>query len=696
MALGDYLAGVVLFTVVFGAAAGGALALLRRRFAGLRGAEAVTAFGVLLSAALLIIHLVPATLGLLSRGSVVIASALWLAGCLRVSREPARGAEPASPRSTGRPRSRLSWPAAALSAGLIAVIFVAYAKSQAVATSGSIDFSTFHLPNVIGWIQSGSIWQADNFLPDSALGNYPNNGDVMLLAFVLPWHNDFFVHPSMWMFYGFSGAAVYGLARRLGAIRPLAILAACLILAMPSVTIPALPNAMTDAVAVFGLAAGLLFLVRYARSRERGDLVLAGVALGICFGTKWYSVSTAVIVVAVWLVARLVQRHPVRTIAREGAVLTGLVGLFGGVWLLRNWILSGNPIFPVKVELGGVTVFDAPPDVIREQAGFTILDYIGDWGVWWRVDLPGMGGQADGILLQWLDALAGPALLIALALLVVFPLAARRPRAWAGIWLALACAALMAVAYVITPYTAGGPEGIPLLVGADSRYVVPALLAGAVAIAAVATGRRAMEMALAILAPIAVIHGLERAGSGDLSPAMLTAGDWAVGVAGALVLAGGFVCLRRMRPPGRFAGVAALSLFALLAVAGGQVVQERFNELRYTGSDPVIDRVADPVEGGREIALAGLWSDDGTSPILPAFGPRFENHVEYVGEDDEGMLRRYETRDAFIAAIEDRDPDAVVIGRGRPGVPAIMEGEWLSSAGWTLAVQSDRLQLYLP
>ena len=31
----------------------------------------------------------------------------------------------------------------------------------------------------------------------------------------------------------------------------------------------------------------------------------------------------------------------------------------------RNWVESGNPVFPVKLEVAGVTIFDAPYDRVR-------------------------------------------------------------------------------------------------------------------------------------------------------------------------------------------------------------------------------------------------------------------------------------------------------------------------------------------
>ena len=50
--------------------------------------------------------------------------------------------------------------------------------------SRDIDSLTFHLPNIGRWIQSGSIWRIDQFVPLQANGNYPHNGDLVFLSVV--------------------------------------------------------------------------------------------------------------------------------------------------------------------------------------------------------------------------------------------------------------------------------------------------------------------------------------------------------------------------------------------------------------------------------------------------------------------------------------------------------------------------------
>ena len=74
--------------------------------------------------------------------------------------------------------------------------------------------------------------------------------------------------------------------------------------------------------------------------------MLAGVALGIAAGTKWYGVSSVAVVGVLWLLARLLarRRHATGPVVRDG-VLLGALSLLGTLpWLLRNLLLSDNPV----------------------------------------------------------------------------------------------------------------------------------------------------------------------------------------------------------------------------------------------------------------------------------------------------------------------------------------------------------------
>jgi hypothetical protein len=687
MPAGDYIGGAAVFLLMLAAVVVGARILLVRRLPHLRGSVRVLAFATLGTLGLLAVHLVPAILGVLGRGSVLASAALWLAGTWAVPAAPAKRAEPMAASEVSSGEGGFERLGAALAVALTSTFALAFLIAQAATPPTAIDTLTFHLPGVARWIETGSIWQVDNMVANVAHGNFPNNGDVVLLAAVLPWHNDFLSHLSMYPFYVLTGLAVYALARELRARPAIAAVASCLVLTIPAVALPALALSLVDALMLFSFLTGILFLVRHSRSGAASELLVAGLALGIAFGTKWYAVSSVAIVVAVWASASVLRRSAWRQVLSQAAVLIGVIALAGGVWLLRNWVETGNPILPVRVELLGTTIFDAPHDVLRETNGFTIADYLGDGGVW-----------SEFILPQLRRALASPAGLIGVGFLLALCVFAWRPsRRPGGAWAPLAVVVgLLAVAYAITPYSAGGPEGQPTLVGADARYAVPAIALAAALVPTILSPRaRAIALALGLVAMVDGIVWTTKLSSNYGQP---SGADW---FAAALVTAtaSGFVARLavRRRLPGlkdRRAAAAAVLVAVVGAVAVGYPVQREFNDGRYLGSDPVLDQVIQASEDPQRIALAGEWDDKGLSPVFPAFGLRLDNEVEYLGDPEQGMLRPYPTRSEFIAALDHGDYDLVIVGPGRAPGSAGEEATWVNDAGFSELARSERLWLF--
>jgi hypothetical protein len=667
--LGEYLAGCALLVAVLAAAAWAAVALVRRRLPWLTGAPRLLAGAVAMTCALIAMHLVPLILGVLSRWTALLAAALLALAVARVPRtraappaaEPARGGE-------GRPSWALVALAAAAAGGWLAVATKVHA-TQAIA---HVDQLTVYLPDAARLIQRGSLWENDQFVPLLANGNYPQNGVVLQVAAILPWRQDAFVRFALYPFAVLTVVALYALARELGAPRPTAWLAGIAFAATPHMAFLVVQG-LADTLVFLGLATGLLFLLRYDRTRATAELVVAGAALGLAFGTKWYGAPAAAIVVALWLLQRLWRERAWRRPLGDAAIATGAVLAAGGIWLVRNAAVTPSPIFPSAVRPFGIAIFDAPRNELTERFGFTVADYVLERHMW-----------VDHLLPAWWDAW-GPFVPLALAGAAAAAGAGRRRPA--VVLLALTTGALL-VAYALTPNGAWGPEGAPHLVGPNARYGLPAIVAAAALTAWVAgragRWRPAVEAALAAT----VVVGLAKA------PLDLDAGQ--VAVAAALLLAAGLAVTRGRRlaagwPPGRAA--AALGGAALVLLAGGRLLQDRHEQRRYATHDAPSAWIREHAPRDRAVGVAGRDADPFTSPIYPAFGPRLRNRVEYVGPLVDGLLRTYEDARSFTAALRRGRFDLLIVYRPSDPAQVAREQRWATAAGFTALAQDQRLTL---
>ena len=697
MPFGDYLVGLALFTGTFGAVGLAAAIVVRRRLSHLTGAPRIVAFALLWIAGFVAVNLVPAALGVLDRVPVLLAALAVLVAASRVPTASTAASPAPAPAARSDVLSRVLAGAAVVAVGLYALAFLREHATQAIVHS---DYVHFTMPQIARWIQSGSIWSNIEFNPQYPVGAYPNNGDVWLLGFVLPWKNDAFVRLAGYPLVALVGLATYALARELRVPAAPAALFAAVVVATRAVTIPAIDYVKPDIFMLATFAAGALFLLRAFRTRLLGDLVLAGVGLGLAFGARWYGLPFVAALAAAWVLGSLLAGRARPAVARQALVLTLVIAAAGGIWLIRNLAITGNPVYPVKVAALGVTVFDAPRAMVLETNGFTIADYLGR-----PADLRSF------ILPEWRAAIGASGLVAGVGVLLAIAAALRRRASGGREWVVATVAGLallIASVYLVLPGTAQGRKEHPFpgLVAANSRYLMPALVLAAPAAAWAATRLGRFRALLCLAAAVAVVEGLvaqPRSAFAGIAPFDVGMSNLAQVALGMAVLLGAASALRTLhrrsngRPARRLvvAGVALAALVVVVAV--GQVDQRRFNDHRYRGADPTIDWMLDHARSGHRIGVTGIWNAVLVGPTLPAFGPRFGNHVAYVGPIERGMLQYYEARQPFLAAVRRGRYDLMVVGRGFvPAAAPSREERWLRSAGFTRVVEGERFTLMRP
>ena len=691
MSTADVLLGLLILGVVLVASAITAKCVVDRYCdRDLSGVERWVALGLVFAAAYFAVHLIPGLFGILHREVVVLTAALLAGLAILLGRHDGAGTRPArdaqdpasAPPSLGNllvappGEARASWVIGVIAVAAVSVYLVGSAIDHATVALLHVDVASFHLPNIARWIQDASVWQVDDFIPFRAPGNYPQTGDIFLLGVILPFSNEFLVRFVGLPFLALAGLSIFAAGREMGASRGPSALVAAALVSMPAFGYIAL-RGLADPVMVGTFAAGAFFLLRAWRTGSGFELVLAGIGLGLAFGTRWYAVYAVGALVVVWFAASLIAGRRDGLLGRT-AVLGVPAALFGGFWLLRNWIESGNPVFPVKVAFGSLTIFDAPPDRYREIEGYSLLHYADSPGVWRTIFWP-----------TFLDIMSFVAVIFWALMPVAAVVAWRRfttdPQRAGKMAAMVVVAGLIGIAYVITPYTAVGPEGAPVNAWVNSRYVIPALivLAPAVAWLLARSGRLALfGQGLLLLALLDALRRSTQFFEGTVGTAAVLA---AVAVIGLVV--GLAVLWRSLRDRGGF-GPAALAAAVLGALALGVIAFEnRFAELRHTNlGEPIA--IVDAAPAGTRVGLLGDgWGN------YPLFGPELENEVEFIGPRVDEMLATYDTKEALAAALDAGRYDYVYtqdIDALEPERPDRQQ-EWLDQLGWTRVATGQNL-----
>ena len=638
------------------------------------------ALALLFLAALIAAHLVPGALGVLSAGAVALTAGLGAVAAWRLipaHRGTVAGPAPAPVAADADATRRI---VAAVGLALAAVWLLAALFEVRGEAPSHVDALSFSLPGVAGWIESGSIWHVGEFLPYLQVRTYPNNGDVLALAAILPWRDDAFLRLLAVPLLAMTAAAVYGVARELRAPASTSALLGAGVAATGAAGGSALFDLKPDAFMYATFAGGVLFAVRHARTGLRGDLALAGLGLGLALGSRWYGLTAVAGVAVVWLGALLVGRRGVVQTVRTGAILGASVLAAGGFWLVRNTVLTGNPLYPV--DLGPL---DAPRDVFTEKFGFTVAERLTEPGFVGDELLPALWGAFDPV---------GVAVVVGAC--AALALCAARGACARALVLTVA-AGLVALTYAFLPAGAQGFESGPFpgIVEGNMRWLMPAVILAA-GPAAWAVGRLPRLGAAAdVVLLVCLAVTVQRTFSPE--PVNLVVGVAVVALAVAIAVA---ARAPRLAGPRRLA--VALAAVVVVAIAG-YLHERRYDRARYVGESAAVDWIHANAPSGQEIGVAGDWAADRFVPIYPLFGPRLENDVEYVGREVDEQVRYHESAGAFIAALEDGGYDVLAVGTlSRPDfedfepqrrVADPMEARWAEAAGWVEVARDDEFVL---
>jgi hypothetical protein len=235
------------------------------------------------------------------------------------------------------------------------------------------DALTYHLTLVASWVQGGRI--EPNPYADCC-SHYPANAETLSAWPTVFLDHDAFADTPQIALAVLGALAVAGLARFAGAAAAGATTAAALFVLTPIVLTQA--NTAYNDVAIASMFLVALFFAtcllrpRGAAVREAvetppvGYAALAGGALGFALGAKANGIVIAFVlgtlVAGLALGAarrRLVSRRRALAVVATFAV-TALA--IGGYWYARNWVETGNPVWPYRVALLDHDVFAGPND----------------------------------------------------------------------------------------------------------------------------------------------------------------------------------------------------------------------------------------------------------------------------------------------------------------------------------------------
>jgi hypothetical protein len=706
LSLGSYLLGVVQVGLVVGALGFGAYRLRQRLLPGWDGAPARLVESVVAVALLIWISEALGTFEVFYAGALVGASvlvagtvALWPAGPVAAGDPPSPAVAKASSGMgppTAPPAGESVW-SVLIMVGVIAVVVGHWAlTTKSALDRGVFNFDSlwYHLPFAVEMVQSHSV--TGMHYVDTVFTNwfYPQNSEVLHAVGMLLTDRD---TPSLFINYGWLAVAFLA-AWCIG--RPyergsLCVVSVAILLEAHVLVVREPAAGKNDLMAAALLLAAVAILAeawsrrsgaslrsavpfpRNAWVEDRGTegegsfpigwpLAVAGLAVGLAAGTK----VTALAMAGALSVAVVVLAPAGRRWAAAGWwFVPALLG--GGYWYLRNLLVAGNPL-PAVEKLGPISL----PHPERLQIGrpdFSVAHYATDTGVWREYFAPGLH---DGFGALWPLVVGGA---IVAALLALLAGRDRLVRALGGV------ALFGFLAYLFTPLSAAGAEGVPEAFRINIRYLYGALLVGLVLVPLPRFFDRGGRRCWLLGALLTILVLSDRSDAVVRDPDRLFA-LLAMTVA---VLVPAALLLARGRGAGRGVIAVGCATLALATIAIGYPVQwhyldERFrNEVAAEGIPGMDLDAAYRWARGVEDARIGLAGTSAGFARYGFYGTDLSNRVVYLGEKGpHGAFNAIPACRAFRAAVDAADLDYLVtapfLNFLHPGDPILSpEARWL-------------------
>ena len=249
---------------------------------------------------------------------------------------------------------------------IAALCYGVFALDAMTSFPKSWDGNAYHLPMALRWLQDGSL-RID--LRTDWRFSIPANAEIPMMILLGSGLSPLVFLSQVPALAGLAVAA-YVIARRLSAGSEASVLAAIVVLSVP-IVIHQVFAAYVDLYGTSFFLIGLALLLSRAADggpgipsrRQDGILLLfAALSCGVALGTK----STFSFYVAAFTLSALLQV----VLSAKGqfgatlpaAVVLLVIGLLlpSGFWFGRAYGATGNPLFPLRVTVGGRTIFNGP------------------------------------------------------------------------------------------------------------------------------------------------------------------------------------------------------------------------------------------------------------------------------------------------------------------------------------------------
>ena len=245
------------------------------------------------------------------------------------------------------------------------------------------DSIAYHLSIMVEWLQAGNLWDVLYAAWGGPLGYYPSTHELMSMWLIIPFGNDYLVNLSNFGIVGVMIIVVYKLLVEMGVQDFLAWLAGALVMVMP-IFLRQVGTSQVDILLALTVIIAWYLLLRSFLRKDGLLLIPLLITMAILLGTKYLAIMYIIPILLVFfgMFSNWRKNH------RYWLFWTVLIlASIGSIWYWRNLVLTGNPVFPADIQLGGQTLFEGYSGLTQRIQKLSLWHRItesGQWIDWFR------------------------------------------------------------------------------------------------------------------------------------------------------------------------------------------------------------------------------------------------------------------------------------------------------------------------
>ena len=232
------------------------------------------------------------------------------------------------------------------------------------------DSLNYHFTFPVEWFKQGNLNTPITIFDDPSPTYYPINGSLFYLWLMLPFKSVFLADLGQFPFFIVAVTSVYGIAQKIGLNKTNSFYS--------SILFALIPNFFKQLqIAYVDIMVGALFLacVNYLLALKKvfnlQNVLLYSLSLGLLIGTKTTALPFSILLIIPFLVMLFQNNGRIRFVS----VFLFSVLILGSFSYFRNFIQTGNPMYPLDFKLFNLHVFNGVLDKTIYASHFAASDY---------------------------------------------------------------------------------------------------------------------------------------------------------------------------------------------------------------------------------------------------------------------------------------------------------------------------------